>query len=589
MYPTIPSAQTILLYCLKFNITDVVISPGSRNIPLAIGFSSNKAFNCYSIVDERSAGFFALGMAQQTKVPVILLCTSGTALLNYSPAIAEAYYSNIPLIILSADRPTYQVNIGDGQTIDQNKVFGNNVLSSCSLLQDVTHHTDAILKSNIQNLIKTPFSVASIKKQQSKIQNFNEELISSSFLKAIQLKKPLHLNVPFEEPLYDFNSIESIKISKKPILFDASDQEINLGELKALFEKKYKTLLLVGCSKPSYLSKKTQQKLAEKTGIVVLTESTSNLNHKAFFGNIDQIIAPIEALKDKKIIFSNLKPQILITLGGMVVSKKIKQFLRDYSPLHHLHVGLDTPYDTYFIGVKHIKSDPNLFFEKILLHTNIDLTYRNSWTELSNRRQLFHEDFIKQAPFSDLIVFSVMSSKIPANYQVHIANSSPIRYLQLFKMSNPNAVYCNRGTSGIDGSTSTAVGASVVNNVPTLLITGDLSFFYDANGLWNNYVNSDFRIIIINNHGGGIFRILPGHKENKLFSSFIETKHNLSAKQIAKMHGFIYQNKKTKLGLRVSLMRFFRKSSAPRILEITTSSKLSSETLKNYFKFLSNS
>ena len=119
MYPVIPSAQTVILTCLKLGITTVVISPGSRNAPLAIGFASNDAFNCYSIVDERSAGFFSLGIAQQIKKPVILLCTSGSAILNYAPAIAEAFYSQIPLIVLSADRPKYKINIGDGQTIDQ--------------------------------------------------------------------------------------------------------------------------------------------------------------------------------------------------------------------------------------------------------------------------------------------------------------------------------------------------------------------------------------------------------------------------------------------------------------------------------------
>jgi len=589
MYPTIPSAQIILLYCLKFNITDIVISPGSRNVPLAIGFASDKKFNCYSIVDERSAGFFALGIAQQTKVPVILLCTSGTALLNYSPAIAEAYYSDIPLIILSTDRPIYKINIGDGQTIDQNKVFGNNILSSSSLIQDVTHQTQAILKSNIQKLIKTPLDKASLKKQQSKIQDFNENLVYSSFFKAVHLKKPVHINVPFEEPLYDFVSSPSVKISSKSLNFEVSDEKINLDEFKSFFKKQSKILLLIGCSTPYYLSKKNLQILAEKTGVVVLKESTSNLNHESFFGNIDQIIAPIETLKNKETLFSNLKPKILITLGGMVISKKIKQFLRDYPPSHHFHIGLNSPNDTYYVGVRRIKVDPNLFFEKILLQSNVDLNYKNLWMELSNKRQLFHKTFIKKALFSDLIVFSVLSSKIPVNYQVHVANSSPIRYLQLFKMPHFNSVYCNRGTSGIDGSTSTAVGASIVNNTPTLLVTGDLSFFYDVNGLWNNYVNSEFRIIIINNHGGGIFRILPGYKENKFFSSFIETKHGLSAKQIAKMHGFKYQNKKTKLGLRIALSSFFKKSSTPKILEITTSSKISSDTLKNYFKFLSRS
>ena len=152
-YSVIPVAQSLILSCLNFNFFNVVISPGSRNVPLAIGFASNNNFRCYSIVDERSAAFFALGLSQRSKEPTILLCTSGSALLNYYPAIAEAYYSEIPLIILSADRPAYKLNIGDGQTINQNNVFEKNILYSKTLKQDCTHSTEEIIKSNKQDII----------------------------------------------------------------------------------------------------------------------------------------------------------------------------------------------------------------------------------------------------------------------------------------------------------------------------------------------------------------------------------------------------------------------------------------------------
>ena len=152
-YPIIPVAQTLILSCLKFDFFDVVISPGSRNVPLAIGFASNKKFKCYSIVDERSAAFFALGLSQKSKKPTILICTSGSALLNYYPAVAEAYYSEIPLIILSADRPEYKINIGDGQTINQSNVFEKNILYSNSLKQDCSHATEEIIKSNLQKIV----------------------------------------------------------------------------------------------------------------------------------------------------------------------------------------------------------------------------------------------------------------------------------------------------------------------------------------------------------------------------------------------------------------------------------------------------
>ena len=230
----------------------------------------------------------------------------------------------------------------------------------------------------------------------------------------------------------------------------------------------------------------------------------------------------------------------------MIISKKIKDFLRKHPPNLHLHVGENEAKDTYFKGVKHLNVSPNFFFKEVMIN-DIRSGYNNIWRELSMQRASSHQKFIRNANYSDLIVFSILSSRIPKRYLIQVSNSSPIRYLQLFKISFNNVVYCNRGTSGIDGSTSTAVGASLENKSPTLLITGDLSFFYDVNGLWNNYIKPDFRIIIINNSGGGIFRILPGHKDDAIFSKFIETKHSLNAKKIAQQYGFDYQHKKMKL------------------------------------------
>ena len=587
MYPTIPCAQTIILTCLKLRITDVIISPGSRNAPLAIGFASNKEFNCYSIVDERSAGFFALGIAQQTKNPVILLCTSGSALLNYSPSVAEAFFSEIPLIIFSADRPKYKVNIGDGQTINQLNVFGKNILSSDELTQDVTHQTQTILSSNKQKLLPPNLDSKALVKLQLKIQNSNEELLNNRINASILLQKPVHINIPFEEPLYGFIKTPTVSLQNKVKKKTKELTKFNLNEYNNIVYKNSKILILVGISKPGCLSEEVITKIKNNSNIVVLTESTSNLHDNSFFGNIDQLIAPIELLKTRVDLFENLKPELLITTGGMIISKKIKDFLRKYPPNLHLHVGENEAKDTYFKGVKHLDVSPNLFFNNVLPKKPISSEFYNSWKSISEKRVSAHNKFIKTANFSDFIVFSIVSSRIPAQYQIQAANSSPIRYLQLFNLSNSNDTYCNRGTSGIDGSTSTSVGSAVASDSPVLLITGDLSFFYDVNGLWNNYIKSDFRIILINNSGGGIFRILPGHKNNEIFSKFIETKHNLKAKKIAQLYGFNYQNKKTKWGVKLALKTFFKKSKKPKILEITTPSDLSSETLRDYFKFLS--
>ena len=335
MYPTIPCAQTIILSFLKLGITDVVISPGSRNAPLTIGFASNKEFNCYSIVDERSAGFFALGIAQQTKKPVILLCTSGSALLNYSASVAEAFFSEIPLIILSADRPKYKINIGDGQTINQLNVFGKNILSSDELIQDVTHQTQTILSSNKQKLLPPNLDSKALEKLQLKTQSFNEELLNSRINASILLQKPIHINVPFEEPLYNFIKTPTVSLQNKVKKKTEKLPKLNFDEYNNIISKNSKILVLVGASKPGCLSKEVINKIKDNSSIVVLTESTSNLHDNSFFGNIDQLIAPIELLKTRDNLFENLKPELLITTGGMIISKKIKDFLRKHSPSLH--------------------------------------------------------------------------------------------------------------------------------------------------------------------------------------------------------------------------------------------------------------
>ena len=584
-YPIIPVAQTLILSCLKFDFFDVVISPGSRNVPLAIGFASNKKFKCYSIVDERSAAFFALGLSQKSKKPTILICTSGSALLNYYPAVAEAYYSEIPLIILSADRPEYKINIGDGQTINQSNVFEKNILYSNSLKQDCSHATEEIIKSNLQKIVNDKADYSKIEKLQKSIQKNNEEIIEIAFNFSINKMQPVHLNVPMEEPLYEFNDSPSIsvkvkkKTEKKPSLTD-------LDNFYKAINKASKIMILIGVSDGNILSKKSIQKINSCSSIIVMKEHTSNVFNESFISNIDRLIGPIELQSNSDSLFDELSPEIVISLGGMIVSKKIKSFLRNYKPRKHFHIGNNISKDSFYLGVEHINTTANKFFENIDLNKS-DSKYFEKWNQLDYSKLDLHNRYMKVINFSDLKVFEILTNWIPKKYNIQVANSTPIRYFQLFDLKNKNMMFANRGTSGIDGSTSTAIGSSVQNDSPVLLVTGDLSFFYDVNALWNNHIPKNFRIIIINNSGGGIFKILPGFKENNLFSEFIETQHNLSARLIAKMFNFNYTRVSTKFGLNLYLRTFFKNSKKPKILEIKTSSVKSTKILKEYFRYLS--
>ena len=584
-YPIIPVAQTLILSCLKFDFFDVVISPGSRNVPLAIGFASNKKFKCYSIVDERSAAFFALGLSQKSKKPTILICTSGSALLNYYPAVAEAYYSEIPLIILSADRPEYKINIGDGQTINQSNVFEKNILYSNSLKQDCSHATEEIIKSNLQKIVNDKADFSKIEKLQKSIQKNNEEIIEIAFNLSINKMQPVHLNVPMEEPLYEFNDSPSISVKVKK----KTEKRLSLTDLDNFYKainKASKIMILIGVSDGNILSKKSIQKINSCSSIIVMKEHTSNVFNESFISNIDRLIGPIELQSNSDSLFDELSPEIVISLGGMIVSKKIKSFLRNYKPQKHFHIGNNISKDSFYSGVKHIKTTANKFFENIDLNKS-DSRYFEKWNQLDNSKLDLHNRYMKVINFSDLKVFEILTNWIPKKYNIQVANSTPIRYFQLFDLKNKNMMFANRGTSGIDGSTSTAIGSSMQNESPVLLVTGDLSFFYDVNALWNKHIPKNFRIIIINNSGGGIFKILPGFKENNLFSEFIETQHNLSARLIAKMFNFNYTRVSTKFGLNLYLRTFFKNSKKPKILEIKTSSIKSTKILKDYFRYLS--
>jgi 2-succinyl-5-enolpyruvyl-6-hydroxy-3-cyclohexene-1-carboxylate synthase len=489
---------------------------------------------------------------------------------------------------LSADRPAYKLNIGDGQTINQNNVFEKNILYSKTLKQDCTHSTEEIIKSNKQEIIDGKSTASSILSKQKSIQKDNELIIEEAFNNCINNNKPIHLNIPMEEPLYDFVSSPSIKINIRKKLLEPLISENKIAEVYNEIEKEKRILILVGVAENDILSNKSIEIINSLNSMVVLKEHTSNIHNESFISNIDRIIGPIELQQDSHEIFEELSPDVIITMGGMIISKKLKLFLRNFKAKKHFHIGKNSCNDSFYLGVEHLNMRPDNFFENMNIKSQKS-NYSVLWNRQNLSKKNLHERFTKIANYSDLKVFDILSEWIPKKYDIQVANSTPIRYFQLFDIRNQNNMFANRGTSGIDGSTSTAIGSSINNNSPVLLVTGDLSFFYDMNALWNNYTKSDFRIIIVNNQGGGIFKILPGHKENDIFSEFIETKHNLSARNISKMFNCNYNRVSTKFGLNIAMRTFFRKSKKPKILEIKTSGIKSAKILKDYFRYLSKS
>ena len=548
MYPKKELAQIIIAACRQFEIQTVVISPGSRNAPLTIGFSSHQDFETLSVVDERCAAFFALGIAQQTQKPVAVVCTSGSALLNYYPAIAEAYYSQIPLVVISADRPSHFIDIGDGQTIRQENVFQNHILYSANLKEFDS--------------------------------NNNIKALSKAFSLVRDVKGPIHINAPFDEPLYE--TVSAMNNFQFMVEKSNSEDSIDYHNLASQWNSAKKKMILVGVHSPNTELDMLLDKVADDPSVLVLTENTSNLHNKRFVNSIDNLIFNLTEEE-----FKSLQPDILLTFGGLIDSKKIKKFLRKYSPNEHWHVNELRAFDTYHVLSRHLKIDSQTFFEKFyeLVDYDNNSTYESKWTDYKNITREKHNQYLKNSSFSDLKVFEQVLKVIPDFSEVQFSNSAVIRYSQLYITNKTITVFCNRGTSGIDGSTSTAIGAAYATQKPTTLITGDLSFFYDSNALWNEYIPKDFRIIMINNSGGGIFKIIPGPKSSNALKYF-ETPHCLTAEHLCKMYGFEYRTAQNLNTLEKEVACFYEDSGHPKLLEIFTPSDQNDLVLKEYINSL---
>ena len=550
VYPKIPLAQSVIEIFRQQGIQHIVISPGSRNAPLTLGFTLQSFFTCYSIADERSAAFFALGLAQQLQKPVAVVCTSGSAVLNYYPAVAEAFYSQIPLIVVSADRPTSKIDIGDGQTIRQTNVLSQHTVFNANLTE-----------------------MASVE---------NDRLIYEAIEASMTQKGPVHLNVPFEEPLYERVPELTVTVSSPPI----KNKEVEVLESYVPFieqwNKAQRKLVLVGVHTPHSIATELLQQLMRDPSVLVMTETTSNLHHPDCIDSIDTLITPFESTEKEA-----FQPDILLTFGGMVVSKRIKALLRNYAPQAHWHIDPLRAYDTYGCLTHHFKTTPSQWLATFLPQTQaVTSSYRDTFLALRNHRRQKASEYLADLPFCDLKVFEKLLPHIPPHTHLQVSNSSAIRYAQLFATDTRVEVFCNRGTSGIDGSTSTAIGAAVASGVPTTLITGDISFLYDSNALWNAYIPKTFTLIVINNGGGGIFRILPGHEETPTFTTYFETSHCFTAQHLATMYGLDYHSASSESTLEAALATIFGERERPQLLEIFTPTQQNDHYLRTFFKSL---
>jgi len=551
MYSNKKSIQQLLSLMLEHGVTNVVLSPGSRNAPLIHTFSQHPQLTCYTIVDERSAAYFALGLILKTQKPVAVCCTSGTALLNYSSATAEAYYQKLPLMVISADRPTHWVGQADGQTINQKNVLANFVRRSVTL-PEINNADDLWLCNRL----------------------VNEALIALTRIDA----GPVHVNIPLSEPLYEFTK-DSIPAVRKIQLVEGNPSvPSSYVEAWSTFTKK---MVVVGQHLPSKELTSAVEKLALRGDTVIIAEHTANLPSAASVQQLEQVL--VSLTDSEKAQFA---PDILLTIGGHIVSKRFKQLIRRHQPSRLWRIGSDVV-DTYQALTDLLDVDAPSFVEGIAKTEVGSKEYHNLWANRSEQAISAGKEFLKGVPYSDMLVYRTVFEQMPSGISLHLGNSTPVRYAQLFSLPSYVDVYSNRGTSGIDGVVSTFAGFASQNDRLSLLLVGELSFLYDSNGLWNRYLSPKARIIVINNGGGGIFRLIDGPSKSEALEQHIEYRHGQSVENIATAFGVEYLSASNEKELECSLERLMDESiNKPMLLEVFTPSELNSEVYKGYFEYL---
>lgn len=533
-------------------VKDFIISPGSRNAPIIMELVNRKDVNLYSIADERSAAFVAIGMYLKTKSPVAITCTSGSALLNYAPGVSEAFYQGIPLFVLSADRPSEWLDQGEGQMIRQQNALQNFVVDELNIGLDSDEvdykKRDLEICTTIDNAL-----------------NVNPG--------------PVHFNIEYEEPLYQklaSFSDESVQLVNIPKI---ESELIDFSDYSSRISNSSKVMVLCGQMIRDAELSKVLEVFSRNSQVVVLTESTSNLYSGNFIPSVDKTLLTIEKN------FDAFTPDILITIGDAIISKIVKRVLRKFSPKEHWQISSRGVFrDTYRSLSDRLQIEPSEFFTELNAYTKSATSdFSSIWKNQYSRANEVYQNFKENIEFSDLIVFDFLFKNLDEESDVHIANSSPIRYQQLFENKKLNTM-CNRGTSGIDGCSSTALGYSIKNKNTTWLITGDISFLYDSNAWWNNY-KTDLKIILINNGGGGIFRIIPGPSKIEGFETYFETQNQVDIESLCKAFKVDYIKSKDVESLSKGFDKL-KNANGITLLEIFTPREKNALILNQYFDLL---
>lgn len=543
-----------------YGIRDVVLCPGNRNAPLTTAVERNPDLYGTVVCDERSAAFIALGMSIQSGRPVAVICTSGTAVLDLAPAVAEAYYRRVPLIVISADRPADMIDAGHPQTIRQPGALANIVKVSVDIdSAGDTERAEAFANRLMNQALDTAMADA---------------------------YGPVHINIHIESPASTGDPAvmplpRKIDVIRPvPQLSTAAARKI--GEL---ISPPAKVMILAGFMSPDTKINRAIGRLAAIPNIAVLAEETSNIHHPDVIFNIDAVLASMPAG-----LAGDLLPDVVITLGGSLVSSRMAKWLAD-SNVRHWSVD-DSPYlqDTFGRLERRFAMPARSFLPQLASamqpYSASDSDYGESWRKIAEEVKIKTKKYANNALWSDFRAVHEALAMLPAGWNVHLSNGMSVRIAETADCSHIHRIECNRGVSGIDGSTSTAIGSALVTDTPTLLITGDMSAQYDMGALAFPDIPPTFRMVVLSNGGGNIFRVVKSTcnlpERERCFACDV----NLPLRELAGAFGFDYYESADAESFIGQFPGFIKQSGRPAIFNVIVDGPLSADVYTEYFKTL---
>lgn len=547
-------------------VSEVVASPGTRNAPLIVAMKRHGKLNVHTVVDERSAAFIGLGMSSASSgTPVAIVCTSGTAPLNYAPALAEAWYRHIPLIAITADRPKAWIDQNDSQTINQAGIYANFIKKEVDI--DVAgDDPERLWMAN---------------------RAINEALLAA----RTGCPGPVHINIRIDAPIGIVEDVPEIdawgddtRVVTSPSPVMPAICTDGFEELAAELAPPARVMVVAGFMLSGF-GDAILRELSRRPNVVVLHEAQSNLHgYGDFIPNIDASLLAAKAESNDA-----LTPDIVITLGGAILSQRLKNYLRTLKGVRHWSIGEQTVADCFRTMTRLIPYDAHATLSALVRmipkRNNSESTaFKQGWLSASKQGFVVASKYAADAPWSDFKAVDKLMDSFPRGWNLEVSNGSSIRYVQLFDYSAASRIQCNRGVSGIDGSTSTAIGAATISESPTILLTGDMSMQYDMGALATDFIPATFKIVVLSNRGGNIFRFISSTRHLDECESCLAECTNLPLEQLARAFKFKYLRACNEEELDKALPKLISSNKQPVILEIFTDGNLSAQVLHKFYK-----